>query len=157
MLLKNLVDEDFVNYRKPSLFLIFPFCSFKCDKEYGTTICQNWPLAQAPNIEIAVETIIQRYLKNPITKAVVCGGLEPFDSWDDLKALIKEFRKHTIDDFCIYTGYNFEEIRDKVEYLKNYPNIIIKFGRYIPNSLSLYDEVLGIELASNNQYAEKIS
>ena len=36
-------------------------------------------------------------------------------------------------------------------------NIIIKFGRYIPNQEKHYDDVLGIELASDNQYAEVIS
>ena len=44
-----------------------------------------------------------------------------------------------------------------VEELKKYPNIVVKYGRYIPNSESHYDEVLGITLASSNQYAEKIS
>ena len=41
--------------------------------------------------------------------------------------------------------------------LKQFPNIIIKFGRFIPNQQSHYDEVLGINLASDNQYAKKIS
>lgn len=36
-------------------------------------------------------------------------------------------------------------------------NIIVKFGRFIPNQHPHYDEVLGINLASDNQYAEKIS
>ena len=35
MKLKGLIDEDFVNYKDPSLFLIFPFCTFKCEKECG--------------------------------------------------------------------------------------------------------------------------
>ena len=35
-------------------------------------------------------------------------------------------------------------------------NIIIKFGRFIPNRPSRYDEVLGVELASDNQFAKRI-
>ena len=31
--LKNLVDEDFVNYYIPSMFLVFPTCTFKCGRE----------------------------------------------------------------------------------------------------------------------------
>ena len=41
--------------------------------------------------------------------------------------------------------------------LKKYSNIIIKFGRFIPNQKPHYDPVLGVELASDNQYGEKIS
>ena len=38
----------------------------------------------------------------------------------------------------------------------NYDNIIIKFGRYIPNQQSHFDIVLGVNLASDNQYAERL-
>ena len=38
-----------------------------------------------------------------------------------------------------------------------FKNIIIKFGRYIPNQQAHYDDILGVNLASNNQYAIKIS
>ena len=44
-----------------------------------------------------------------------------------------------------------------LEELKKFPNVIIKFGRYVPNKESHYDEILGINLVSDNQYAEKIS
>ena len=50
--------------------------------------------------------------------------------------------------FIIYTGYcpNPNEIPKEIGLLKQYKNIIIKFGRYIPNAKSKYDEVLGVEL-----------
>jgi hypothetical protein len=41
--------------------------------------------------------------------------------------------------------------------LQKYPNIIVKFGRFIPDAESKFDEVLGITLASYNQFAIKIS
>ena len=41
--------------------------------------------------------------------------------------------------------------------LYDYKNIIIKYGRYIPNQTPHRDEVLGVNLASDNQYAERIS
>jgi hypothetical protein len=40
--------------------------------------------------------------------------------------------------------------------LWDYKNIIIKYGRYIPNQTPHYDEVLGVYLASDNQYAVRI-
>ena len=157
MKIKGLVDEDFVNYKKPSMYIAFPRCSFKCDKECGRQVCQNSALANEKNIEITVDKIIDRYMTNPITKALVCGGLEPCDSWEELKELIHTLRKYKEDDIVIYTGYYKNEIEDKIKWFKQYPNIIVKFGRYIPNRPSRYDDVLGITLASDNQYAERIS
>ena len=57
----------------------------------------------------------------------------------------------------IYTGYYKEEIIYKINWLKNYDNIVVKFGRFIPGHKKHYDNVLGIELASDNQHAEVIS
>lgn len=157
MKIKGILEEDFSNYKKPSMFIIFPTCSFKCDIESGKRVCQNSALATAPNIEISAENIVNRYISNPITKAVVVGGLEPFDSWQDLLLLVTKFREKIDDDICIYTGYYKEEIADKKEILKQFKNIIIKFGRFVPDQPTHYDDVLGVKLASPNQYAERIS
>lgn len=152
--------EDFTNYKKPSMYIAFPSCTFKCEKECGKKMCQNSSLVQAPNIEVDVDILIKKYIDNPITKAIVFGGLEPFDSLPELNHTIKEFRKYTDDDIVIYTGYTeeeFEEYPYRLSYLQRFPNIIIKFGRFIPNETPHYDEILGIELASNNQHARRIS
>lgn len=157
MIIKQLVDEDFINYKKPSIFIGFPICNWKCEKECGKQVCQNGTLAQAPDIEIRPTKIVERYKNNPITKAIVFGGLEPFDSWNELFELVKLFRTITLDDIVIYTGYKEEEINNKIRYLQAYKNIIIKFGRFIPNQSKHFDNILGVELASNNQYARRIS
>ena len=68
--------------------------------------------------------------------------------------LIQYFRQHNCNDtFVIYTGYYPNEIKKYLEALSKFDNIIIKFGRYKQNSNSIFDEVLGVELASDNQYA----
>ena len=157
MLIKGIIDEDFINYKKPCMVIEFPYCSFKCDKECGKQVCQNGALANSQNIDIERMDLINRYLKNDITQSVVMQGLEPFDSWDDLISFIFLFRCYTNDDIVIYTGYNLSELEEKVELLSYFDNIIIKFGRYIPNKQSHYDNVLGVNLASDNQYAIKIS
>lgn len=158
MRLKGITDEDFLQYKKPSMFIITSFCTFKCEKECPECHCQNSPLALAKYEEINDDSIVKRYINNPITSAIVFGGLEPLDQFDELIVLISKFRNFTFDDIVIYTGYNKEEISDKVTYLANsFKNIIIKFGRFVPNDASIYDEVLGITLASKNQYGEKIS
>lgn len=153
MLVKGIIDEDFVNYKKPSMFINFPSCSFKCDKECGKPVCQNSSLAAAPTIEVDYDEIIDRYLNNPITEAVVCGGLESFDSFNELFNLIYALRQKNNDDFVIYTGYYPEEIYNKVKQLFIFKNIIIKFGRFIPDKPHRFDEILGVKLASNNQFA----
>lgn len=157
--IKQLQDEDFVNYKKPCMFIGFPHCSFKCEKDCGIKCCQNSELFNSPNIQLHTSTIVQRYMNNNITSAIVMGGLEPFDAEEDLINLIFELRKETDDDIVIYTGYNKEEIQYRESYKEiiNFKNIIIKFGRFIPNQEKHFDKVLGINLASDNQYAEKVS
>ena len=159
MIIKELRDEDFTNYKKPSMVIGFPTCSWKCENDCGRRgLCQNSSLALAPNIDIKVIDLIYRYIGNPITKAVVCAGLEPFDSWDSLQCFILNFRYYSDDDIVIYTGYTKEEIgREKLDWLSSYGTIVIKFGRFVPDQEPHYDDVLGIKLASDNQYAEVIS
>lgn len=150
--IKGLVDEDFINYKQCSMFIGFPKCNWKCGKD----LCQNSPLAIAKSKMIETIDLVERYLNNPLSQAIVIGGLEPFDTYAQLKELISAFREKTYDNIVIYTGYNKDEILDQIQELSFYPNIIIKFGRFIPNDTKHLDEVLGIELASSNQYAEFI-
>lgn len=157
MIVKDILYEDFVNYKNPCTTIEMPICSFKCDKENGKPVCQNSALAAAQNIDIDIQYIIERYINNEITEALCFQGLEPFDSWDDLYIFCQKFRQKCADDIVIYTGYNKDEIIDKVNKLQEFRNVIIKFGRYIPDKKSHYDEILGVELASENQYAERIS
>lgn len=159
MIIKNILDEDFVNYKKPSMYVAFPYCTFKCEKEAGAKFCQNSPLALAANISIGEEELIERYLNNTITKAIVCCGLEPMESFPELVSLLNKLRcqYHCDDDFVIYTGFNKDEILTKIDVLKQYNNVVIKYGRYKPGQAPHFDEVLGVKLASDNQYAERIS
>lgn len=155
MVIKGLVETDFCNYKKASMFIIFPKCSWKCEKECGRAICQNSSLAHSQEYEVPIETIVQKYLNNPITKAIVCGGLEPFDSYKNLTELIKKLREKTEDDIVIYTGYKEEEIFPQIQQIIKYKNIIIKFGRFLPDQKKHYDEILGVNLASKKQYAKR--
>lgn len=157
MFIKGVEFENFGNYYKPSMFIAFPKCSFKCDKECGMQVCQNSTLANSPDIEVSMTDLLVKYKENSITEAIVCGGLEPFDTWDDLFSFIQVIRHFTLDDIVIYTGYKEEEIEDKLSILKQIPNIVIKFGRFIPNRDKRYDKILGLQLASDNQYARRIS
>lgn len=147
---KGIIDEDFVNYKLPCMTIMFPKCSFKCGKD----LCQNSELAKMENICVSIEGLVSRYLNNPITKAICFQGLEPFDS-PEVFNLIKRFREETDDPIVIYTGYTREEARENgwTDWLGDYRYIIVKYGRYIPGGKPHFDEVLGVNLASENQYA----
>ncbi len=159
MIIKGLVDEDFVNFKLPCMYICSSTCSFKCDVESGASNCQNSSLALASDIDMSNEKIIERYLANDITKAICISGLEPFDQRDEVLQFIKALRdEYGCDDMVvIYTGYNRDEVEDIIKELQKYKNIIVKFGRYVPGEHKHKDKVLGVWLASWNQYAEQIS
>lgn len=147
MKIVGLIDEDFTQYKKPSMFIAMPFCTFKCEKEQGKQFCQNSELAHAEIITIDNKTLIDRYLNNPISKSIVFGGLEPIESFNEVYSFIQELRDSScLDDIVIYTGYYPEEVIEKLNCLSKFANIIVKFGRFIPGTEKKLDPVLGVEL-----------
>lgn len=156
MKIKGFIEEDFINYKKPCMLIATSRCDFKCEKENPNCKCQNSSLAAAPVFEIDDSALIQRYLSNNITEAIVFGGLEPLDTFGELYDFIWKFRQLSQDDVIIYTGYNLSEVWEKVRRLYKFNHIIIKFGRYVPDGKKRYDEVLGVALASENQMAMTI-
>ena len=139
------------------MFVSNTICDFKCDKENNTCLCINKGLALEQTKMVTIDTLVQRYKTNPITSAIVFGGLENFDEFEQLFNFIKCFRQYNQDDIVVYTGFHKNEIQDKIKRLTEFSNIIVKFGRFVPNQQPHYDEVLGIKLASDNQWAERIS
>ena len=156
--LKGFKEENMNDYKKISMFLAMPNCDFKClkEKNLDISICQNSHLNKEPIQEYDIDYLINIYLNNNITEAIVFGGLEPMLDFEQMLNFIKKFRDVSNDDIVIYTGYYEDEIKDKIEILKEIPNIIVKFGRF-EISEKKYDDVLGIALISKNQYAKKIS
>lgn len=159
MKIKTIIDEDITNYKKMSMFIGTCKCDFKCCIEIGEDICmcQNSEIAQQKTHQLSNSKIIKRYLNNSLTSAIVFGGLEPMLQFDELFDFIKEFREVCNDDIVIYTGYYENEIEEKINKLKEFKNIIIKFGRFIPGQRSHLDKILKVKLANKEQYAKKIS
>lgn len=158
--IKGILDEDFQDYKKPCMLIATSKCDWKCCKEAGIpiTVCQNEPLAQQETVEMPILELFHRYMGNPISKAIMFGGLEPMLQFNEILSVIDTFRSGgCTDEFVIFTGYNPDEVPKEIKLLKQRENIIVKFGRYVPNSKSRYDDILGVTLASENQYAEKIS
>lgn len=158
MKILNIKAEDFANYKKPAMFIGMGTCNFKCCNEAGISpeTCQNYIL-QHDCMELEPKTIVGNYMSNSISEAIVIGGLEPFDDFMNLLDLVHEFRMETDDDIVIYTGYYPDEITTYLLYFINYDNIIIKFGRFIPDDKPHKDKLLGVELVSSNQYAVRLN
>lgn len=161
MIVRTIVDEDFVQYKEPCMYIATAFCNGKCCKEAGIplSVCLNDAWRGTATIAMVDEGIIERYLSNSITTTICFAGLEPFEQFDQVYNFIEKLRKDydCNDTVLIYTGYNKEEIAELIEKLKDFDNIIIKFGRFVPDNPGRFDDVLGVHLASDNQYAERIS
>ena len=172
MFVKGIIDEDFVNYREPSITISMPYCDFKCDKDAGKLVCQNRNLTSLPILNIHTSTIIARYVNNPITKAITFQGLEPFyvdrtqnkDSYTELLNFIRVLRStySVKDPVIIFTGYSEDECNNQgflTPFITNdhLNNVVVKFGRYIPDQEPHLDPVLGVKLSSDNQYAKYVS
>ena len=155
MKIKGLTDTNFTDYKLPSLYIATPYCSFKCDKECGRAVCQNSALAHSITYNVSNAAIAKIYNDNPITKAIVFGGLEPLDSADLFETINELQAACKIQRVVIYTGYTEEEIQSQFPQLLSLHNLVIKYGRFIPDQKSHFDEVLGVYLASNNQYAKE--
>lgn len=155
--LKDLIYERFGDYKDPSLFLCAISCTWKCCKD-NPKICQNMEINNNPIHEVSFDYLYEKYIKNHISESILIGGLEPMLQYKEIIDLIDYFRGNGCDDyFVIYTGYYEDEIEDIINLLKQRKNIIVKFGRFIPNSKEKYDEILGVKLSSDNQYAKVIS
>lgn len=158
---KNIIFDDVVNYRETSMFIGTCFCDWKCCTEIGADIClcQNSPAHCLKNKEIDNEKLVRKYLKLGTMHALVLGGFEPLwnNSWSDVLGFLRCFRSHTQDTIVIYTGYYENEVSEKIGQLKELGNVVVKFGRYRPNQKPHHDDVLGVNLANDEQYAKRIS
>lgn len=159
MKIRTIVDEVFQDYKKTAMMIVTCKCDWKCMTEQGLSpeVCQNYHLTKEKDVDMPDNEIIKRYTNNKITNAIVINGLEPFLQFGELVTFIDKLRQVCNDDIVIYTGYYPHELGGELKTLKRYKNIIIKFGRYIPNRNKIYDNILGVELISDNQFALKIS
>lgn len=161
MRIKTIVDESFTEYREPVMYIGSISCDGKCCIEAGIplSVCHNDGWRKNAILTMVDDDIIARYLKNNLTKAICFAGLEPFEQFEEVLDFVSRLRNEhrCLDPVIIYTGFDEDEVEVEVEALQAFKNIVIKFGRYIPGQESHYDEVLGVHLASDNQYARIIS
>ena len=56
MLIKDIVDEDFINYKVPSMLIACSTCSWKCGKD----VCQNSSLENMKDHDVPVQMVVER-------------------------------------------------------------------------------------------------
>jgi len=163
MHLKQIIDESFGDFMECAMLLVTPYCNFKC------VDCQNKHLLQLETKNFPDEEILERFFKNPLTSAIIFGGLEPLDSILEVRKFIhllgckvyaEELEKPTV---VIYTGYELREIDSDLYWsglgpeMHQYNKCILKYGRYAPEydkdgkRIDIWNEDLGVFLASPNQ------
>lgn len=158
MLVTDLYRENFNHYKLPSMVIGCVYCNWKCCKEAGLPIstCQNQSHSTLRPKNYTPDEICQEFISDPIEKAIVFAGLEPFEQYSDMCCVIITLREKykRSDPVIIYTGYTQFELENEILFLSRFENIIVKFGRFIPGQEKHRDDVLGVVLASNNQYAK---
>lgn len=157
---RDIVDKHYGDYYKPSMFIVFGNCDWQCTNEGGfeCKLCQDISLTLQQEINIRAEILCERYVEDTTTNAILIGGLEPMTNFSDLYSFIHTLRVDfdCHDDVVIYTGYYPHEIEKQLEKLSEFDNIIFKFGRYIPYGEPKFDEVLKVELSSDNQFGCRV-
>ena len=161
MHLKQIIDESVGDYKETSMLLIAPECAWKC------VGCHNTHLLKLITKNFPDEEILERFQKNPLSKAIVLGGLEPFDCMEEVRAFLQTLRESNIVNpkptVIIYTGYDFPDIEQELirtgldEEMKKHDKVLLKYGGYLPGYNPTYNPLLGINLASPNQQVMEYS
>jgi pyruvate-formate lyase-activating enzyme len=140
------------------MFIAAISCDWKCLRESNLPlhICQNSHTSKMDTHSYDILDLIKRFNDNELSECIIFAGLEPLLQFEEIYEFIKIFRDTNNEDIIIYTGYYLDEVKDKIDQLRNFKNIIIKFGRYKPNSNKIFDDNLKIYLASDNQYSIRL-
>lgn len=156
--LRKVTAEDRVIYRLPSMVLYCCFCDFRCWPDKDNNPCANAPYGKYPIVDVSFDRILRSYKKRESTRAIAIAGFEPLAQFEEVKNLIEFLRNGGVpDDVVIYTGYYPGEIKEQLDELRRFGNVVVKFGPFVPGLEGRYDEVLGVTLPSGNQYAERIN
>lgn len=145
--------EVFQDYKDSAILFSAIDCDWKCCREYGQSICQNQKMHGQREVILPFSRVLET-ICNSYTDAVIFGGLEPMLQADELVQCIEYLRQQGMSrPIIIYTGYYPHEINtDTLIRLANC-HVIMKFGRYDPSYEPKFDDILGITLASGNQFS----
>ena len=109
----------------------FQGCSIKCK---GCMSKYTWEFNEKYKKD--VDEVIKEITSYPVKRITISGG-EPFDQPKGLKYLLKELKEKGFEDILVYTGYEYDEIKDKYKDIFQYIDVLIT-GRFIEGLESDY-------------------
>ncbi len=102
----------------------FQGCSIKCK---GCMSKYTWEFDKKYKRDI--DEVLKEILSYPSKKITISGG-EPFDQPKALEYFLKKLKLNGFKDILVYTGYEYEEIKDRYNYILKYIDVLIS-GRFI--------------------------
>ena len=102
----------------------FQGCSIRCK---GCMSKYTWEFDK--RYEKNLNDVLKEILSYPSKKITISGG-EPFDQPEALEYLLKKLKLNGFKDILVYTGYEYEEIKDKYKNILKYIDVLIS-GRFL--------------------------
>lgn len=102
----------------------FQGCSIKCK---GCMSKYTWKFDKKYVRD--VNEVLREILSYPSKNITISGG-EPFDQPKALEYLLKKLKLNGFKDILVYTGYEYEEIKDRYKDILKYIDVLIS-GRFV--------------------------
>ncbi len=102
----------------------FQGCSIKCK---GCMSKYTWEFDKKYVRD--VKEVLREILSYPSKNITISGG-EPFDQPEALEYLLKKLKLNGFKDILVYTGYEYEEIKDRYKDILKYIDVLIS-GRFV--------------------------
>ena len=102
----------------------FQGCSIKCK---GCMSKYTWEFDKKYVRDI--NEVLREILSYPSKNITISGG-EPFDQPKALEYLLKKLKLNGFKDILVYTGYEYEEIKDRYKDILKYIDVLIS-GRFV--------------------------
>ncbi len=102
----------------------FQGCSIKCK---GCMSKYTWEFDKKYVRD--VNEVLREILSYPSKNITISGG-EPFDQPEALGYLLKKLKLNGFKDILVYTGYEYEEIKDRYKDILKYIDVLIS-GRFV--------------------------
>jgi len=129
-------------------------CALDCN--IGCKGCFNQSLKEAPIFYKKADEIMDEIMSNPFNEGVILAGLEWSLQPTELLALVKSATVRNMP-VIVYTGHDINTFLRRVPLIKQFTEVLVKYGAYDESKLSLTHEAYGIKLASTNQHIDSIA